>query len=112
AELAEFAGSAFDVSLFFASSCPMNSAALARIGAPRERSTATRARSARTVASPAPARYIVSASATTAKRRSRLPYQRSMIDAAHSGDLSSWHAVHALGAPNRAVISGTGGWNV
>ena len=53
-----------------------------------------------------------SAIVTIAPRRSRLPYQRSITDAAHSGDLSSWHVVHAFGSPKRAVSSGTGGWNV
>ena len=31
------------------------------------------------------------------------------MEAAHSGDLSSWQAVHAFGSPKRAVSSGTGG---
>src|SRR5205085_12094329 len=84
---------------FLASNCPTNSAALARIGAPCERSTASRAISGNTVVSPAPARYMASAIATTARRRSPLPYHWSIIDAAHSGDLSSWHVVHAFASP-------------
>src|SRR5581483_8150757 len=95
-----------------APSCPTNSAALARINAPCDRSIASFATSPSTRASPADAAYSVSAVATAATRFSLLPYHRSIVDAAHSGDLSSWHVVHAFGTPYFAVNSGTGAANV
>ena len=55
-------------------SCSMNSTALARTSSPCDRSTASRASSGSTVASPEPARYIVSASASDALRRSPSPH--------------------------------------
>ena len=42
----------------------------------------------------------------------RRPTTASICFAAHSGERSSWHVVHAFGTPNCAVFSGTGGWNV
>ena len=52
-------------------SCPMNSAALARTSRPCDRSTASRASAGSVVASPDPARYIVSASDSRLARGAR-----------------------------------------
>ena len=90
----------------------MNSAALARTSSPCDRSTASRASAGNVVASPDPARYIVSAREDAFARRSPSPHHSVICFAAHSGDRLSWHVVHAFGTPNCAVFSGTGAWNV
>ena len=90
----------------------MYSAALARSTAPCERSTATAASPGSAEASPAPAAYIVVARRVLLARRSPSPHQASICRPAHSGVLSSWQVVQALGTPNAAVVSGTGGWKV
>ena len=90
----------------------MNSTALARTSRPCVRSTARRASSGNTEASPEPARYIVSASAICAVRRAPSPHHASICVAAHSGGRSSWHVVQAFGTPYATVISGTGGSKV
>ena len=79
---------------------------------PRDRSTASCASAGSVVASPEPARYIVSARDAAFARRSPSPHHSFICFAAHSGDRSSWHVVQALGMPNCAVFSGTGAWNV
>ena len=90
----------------------MYSAALARSTAPCVRSTAIAASPGSAAASPAPAPYIVVATRVLLARRSPSPHHASICRAAHSGVLSSWQVVQALGTPNAAVVSGTGGWKV
>ena len=94
-------------------SWPMNSSALARSTAPwRAIDGDAGERRARPTASPVPAWYIVVARRVLFARRSPSPHHASICRAAHSGVLSSWQVVQALGTPNAAVVSGTGGWKV